>query len=260
MTEGEHDENGVRSVLRAIDLLGLFTEDRRAWTVRELTSASGLPKTTVIRLVATCEQRGMLWSGEDGMITVGPGLLRWARLAHTAWDLPGPVLEAMATLSTRCGETVNLYVRSTVHRVCVAQHEGPRTIRHVVPVGDELPLWSGAASKVLLAGAEDEFLRRVSATSPHGEDLVGELSRQARQAGEDGYSVSHGEREIGASSVAAAVRDREGKVVAALALAGPTTRFSGEHLRDFVDATVNAARRVSSIGLAPASSGEGRLA
>jgi DNA-binding IclR family transcriptional regulator len=56
------DDGAVRSVLRAFDLLALFTERRRAWAVQDLTAASGLAKTTVLRLVATCEQRGLLWT------------------------------------------------------------------------------------------------------------------------------------------------------------------------------------------------------
>lgn len=58
---GEGGE-GVRSVLRALDLLALFDESHRSRSVRELTDATGLAKSTVVRLVATLEQRGLLWS------------------------------------------------------------------------------------------------------------------------------------------------------------------------------------------------------
>ena len=98
--EGQ-DEGGVRSVLRTFDLLALFTERRRSWTVRDLTEASGLAKTTVLRLISTCEQRGLLWTGADGRVTVGPGMLRWARLAASAWQISEPVRQVMREPSGR---------------------------------------------------------------------------------------------------------------------------------------------------------------
>jgi DNA-binding IclR family transcriptional regulator len=219
-TEDQHgDEGAVRSVLRTFDLLALFTEHRRTWTVKDLTAASGLAKTTVLRLVATCEQRGLLWTRPDGQVTVGPGMLRWAQLANTAWQLPEPVRQVLRELAQECRETVNLYVRSTAVLVCVAQQEGPRAIRHVGHVGDELPLGWGAAGQVL-DGAE----------------------------GPEGVTVSHGEPEVGASSVAAPVHDGERRVLAALAVTGPTSRFDGAEVAGMTEAVTGAAQRISRIG------------
>jgi len=213
------DEDGsVRSVLRAFDLLALFTEQRRTWAVKELTTASGLAKTTVLRLVATCEQRGLLWTRPDGRITVGPGMLRWAQLANTAWQLPEPVRQVLRDLARECRETVNLYVRSTSVLVCVAQQEGPLAIRHVGRVGDELPLGFGAAGRVL--------------------------------DGTEGAAVGHGEPEAGASSVAAPVHDGDGRLLAALAITGPSSRFGPGEVAAFTEALVAASVRISQIGLA----------
>ncbi|WIX84604.1 helix-turn-helix domain-containing protein [Amycolatopsis sp. DG1A-15b] len=213
------DEDGsVRSVLRAFDVLALFTEHRRTWAVKDLTTASGLAKTTVLRLVATCEQRGLLWTRPDGRITVGPGMLRWAQLANTAWQLPEPVRQVLRELARECRETVNLYVRSTSVLVCVAQQEGPLAIRHVGRVGDELPLGFGAAGRVL--------------------------------DGAEGAAVSHGEPEAGASSVAAPVHDGDGRRLAALAITGPSSRFGPAEVAAFTEALAAASVRISQIGLA----------
>lgn len=211
------DDGAVRSVLRAFDLLTLFTDRRRTWTVKDLTAASGLAKTTVLRLVATCEQRGLLWTRPDGRVTVGPGMLRWAQLANTAWQLPEPVRQVLRELADDYGETVNLYVRSTAMLVCVAQQEGSRAIRHVGHVGDELPLGCGAAGQVLACAAE-------------------------------GPAVSHGEPEPGASSVAVPVLDADGRLLAALAVTGPTTRFTAEAVAEFGAGVTEASRRISRIG------------
>jgi DNA-binding IclR family transcriptional regulator len=240
---------GVRSVRRALDLLDLFDREHQTWSVRALVDACGLPKTTVIRLVATLEERGLLWHRRDGTITVGPGLLRWAGLARSTWEPPEPVVQVMADLSRHCGETVNLYIRSGTVRVCVAQRDGPQSLRHVVSVGDELPLWAGAASKILLADADEALLEAVADRAPKGQGSVTLLREALRAATVAGYAVSHGERELGASGLAAPVRDPDGRVIAALGLGGPTGRFRAERIGGLASAVMAAAREMSRLDL-----------
>lgn len=251
------EEPGVRSVVRALDLLALFTEETSRWSVRELVDASGLAKTTTLRLVATLERRGLLWATGYGEYSVGPGLLRWSRLARSAWQLPEPARQILRDLARHCGETVNVYVRTDIHRVCVAQEEGPQNLRHVVRVGDELPLWSGAASRVLLTDADDALLERISAAAPH-EMTVADLRGRSAPVDEQGYAVTHGERELGASGLSAPVLDSANRVLAALGLGGPTPRFTDEKVTEFAWAVRRAADEVSRIGLVPGAPGERR--
>ncbi|WP_113701251.1 IclR family transcriptional regulator [Nonomuraea lactucae] len=240
-------DGGVRSVQRALDLLRRFDEDRMAWTVSDLARACELPKSTVVRMIATLEGAGMLWTRPDGQITVGAGLLRWARLARAAWEVPEAVRQVMREVAQECGETVNLYVRQDVVRVSIAQEEGTRTLRHILRVGDELPLWAGGASKVLLIGAPGPVVRAVAARSPRGESFHAELAAQIAAAERDGYAVSHGEREEGVSGIGAPIVDAEGRVVAAIALGGPTSRFTPDRITAFAARLVAAARRISDL-------------
>lgn len=244
--------DGVRSVSRALELLSHFGEARVAWTVSDLARATDLPKTTVVRLVATLEGAGMVWSRPDGQVVPGAGLLRWARLAQAAWELPEAVQQVLRDVARLCAETVSVYVRQGQVRVCVAQAQGPHTLRHVVQAGDELPLWAGAASKVLLTAAPDDVIEEVAALSPHGAEFAAALRRQVDEARQQGFSVSHGEREIGSSGIAAPVSGGGGQVVAALALGGPTGRFTPEQVARFVPVLTASAGEISDLGLAPA--------
>ena len=68
------------------------------------------------------------------------------------------------------------------------------------------------------------------------------------QAAADGYAVSHGEREEGLSAVAVPVTGRSGGVVAALALSGPTLRFTAERVAEFAADLKAAGARMSERG------------
>jgi len=237
----------MRTVQRAIDILGLFDEQRPALSIREIVTDTGLPKTTVLRLLQTLRLNGLLWVDEHGRYAAGPALLRWARLAEHTWQLPGAALRVLRGLAAQHMETVHVYVRRDVHRVCIAQEEGPRSLRQVVRVGDELPLWAGGVAKALLLDAPDALLVRVAERSPYGAAHVATLRRWAGEAHHDGFAVSHGEREEGLSSVAVPVRGRGGTVVAALSFGGPTSRFTAERVRAFAAALGTAAKELEGV-------------
>jgi DNA-binding IclR family transcriptional regulator len=237
----------VRSVQRAFDILSLLTEDRRTLTIREVVEETGLAKTTALRLLQTLEHIGLLWATPKGY-AAGPALWRWAHLARSAWELPPETVQLMRELGARHRETVNLYVQRDVHRICIAQQESPQPLRHVVRVGDELPLWAGASSKVLLKDAPERLLLRVARSSPHGAAHVVTLREWIDDAARDGFAVSHGEREPGLSAVAVPVTGGSRATVATLTLSGPTVRFTDDRVEEFAADLREAAKRMSERG------------
>jgi len=241
------EQSGVRSVQRALDILTLLTEDRPTVSIREIVEATGLAKTTVIRLVSTLEQSGLLWATSGGYMA-GPGLWRWAHLAQSSWELPPETQRLMRELASKHRETVNVYVARDIFRVCIAQQESPQPLRHVVHVGDELPLWAGASAKVLLRDASEAMLARIARSSPYGAGHVKRLREWIDEAATQGYAVSHGERDEGLSAVAAPIVGRSGTVVAALGLSGPTLRFTESRITEFAADLKRVARHISDRG------------
>lgn len=233
------NRDGVRSVHRALSLLTLFNEEHPARTARELVDLAELPKTTVLRLIQTLERSGYLYSRPDGSICLGPKLIRISRAVDLVWKLPIAVDATMERLCERSRETVNLYVREGRWRVCAAQKQGSQTIRYVVPVGMQLPLWGGASAKVLLADAAMELIDEVLSDSGKEAGYRAWLLHELRRVREAGFATSHGERERGSSSVAAPIR-AGGRTVAAIAISGPTMRFTDVRVREFAELLRNA--------------------
>ncbi|WP_433046087.1 IclR family transcriptional regulator [Dactylosporangium sp. CS-033363] len=246
-TGAESESQGVRSVQRALDILTLLTDDRPLVSIRDIVEETGLAKTTVIRLVQTLEQCGLLWGTAAGYMA-GPGLWRWAHLASRSWELPPETQRMMRDLAARRRETVNVYVARDIHRICIAQRESPQPLRHVVHIGDELPLWAGAAAKVLLRNANAGRLLRVARSSPYGEPHTKRLQEWIEEATRQGFAVSHGEREEGLSAVAVPIFSRSGAIVAALSLSGPTLRFTDEHVAEFAADLRDVAQRMTERG------------
>ncbi|WP_142055330.1 IclR family transcriptional regulator [Pseudonocardia kunmingensis] len=239
-------DGGVRSIMRAVDLLDLFDAEHPWRPLREIVTLTELPKTTVVRLLATLEGLGLVADRQDGTYGLGARFLQWVRLSEAMWEVSEGTRRVMRELVDRCGETVNLYIRQDASRVSIAQQEGTTTVRSVVTVGAQLPLTQGATAKVLLGAAPApvwELLER-----RHPEVDLAALRREVAGTAEIGYSVTHGERELGASSVAVPIR-RHGRVVASLSVSGPTSRFTADRIGGYVDAVTDAAQRISAAGL-----------
>ncbi|MGH3360555.1 MAG: IclR family transcriptional regulator [Nocardioidaceae bacterium] len=236
----------VRSVARTFDLLNLFDHRRPYLTLREIVEHSELPKTTVVRLLANLEARALVSVRTDGSYTLGAGMLRWVRMSASLWEVNDQTRVRMRRLVDELGETVNIYVRQDDTRMSIAQEEGTHTVRNVIEVGHPMPLWAGATAKVLLTAAPDliDGLTRI-----RPELDVAALRTEVEAVREAGHAVSHGEREIGATAVSAPIMAKDGRVIAALSISGPTTRFSDERLDGVVRTVVETAERISQAGL-----------
>ncbi|MGH3776690.1 MAG: IclR family transcriptional regulator [Pseudonocardiaceae bacterium] len=182
----------------------------------ELCARTGLPRATAHRLAVGLEVHRLLRRGSDGRWRPGPAL---NELGNGALD---PLLDAAAMVLPRLrdltGESVQLYRRDGMVRVCVAAAEPPSGLRDTVPVGARLPMTAGSGAKVLAAWADPATQRAVLGEAVFGERILMEVRRR-------GWAQSVAERESGVASVSAPVRDAVGSVVAAVSVSGPVERI-----------------------------------
>lgn len=240
-------DGGVRSISRAVEVLQLFDVEHPTRSLREIVAATGLPKTTVVRMIATLESLGLIADRRDSSYGLGSGFLRWVDLAQSLWEVSPDVRRVMAALVDECGETVNVYIRRDLSRISIAQIEGTTTVRSVVTPGAPYSLDAGAAGKVLLGGVPESILRRL--LDGRTADERDEFERATAAIRDAGYAVTHGERELGASAVAAPVLSGDGRVLAALSMSGPTSRFTADRVGGYVDAVTRSAAEIGRIGL-----------
>ena len=235
----------VRSVTRALQILAAFDDEHAICSLTELLDRAQLPKTTALRLIQTLQRSGFLFRRSDGRFCLGPVLIRLSRAVEVAWRLPLAADATMESVRARTRETVNLYVLEGLSRVCVAQKQGPQHIRFVIPVGVRLPLWAGASGKLLLAHGDRDFFESVVRASGREEDFSAGLAVELDQIRRRGFAVSRDERERGASSVAAPIPDRRGAVTAALAVSGPTSRFTDDRVAEFAAVLTEAVQQMA---------------
>jgi DNA-binding IclR family transcriptional regulator len=201
-------------------------------SLRALADASGLPRPTAHRLLVALEAHRLVTRDPTGIFRLGPRLTELAAVAGPELDLAsvaGPVLDR---LHQESGESVQLYVRSGEHRLCIAARDAGTGLRDSVPVGALLPLDVGSGGKVLLAWSPDGT-RRVPAA-----ELAAIRGR--------GWAASVAEREPGVASVSAPVV-RDGVLLAALCVSGPVSRLGQSPGRKLGAQVVAAAADLSAL-------------
>lgn len=223
----------ISSVERALDVLELFAEDGvDDLGVTEIAERLGLSKAVVHRILSTYRARGYLrLDPDDRRYSLGARALTLGLAYVDRVDPLGVARSALRELRDRTGETATLSVRVGWARTYIDQVTPQRDIRMEVRLGDAHPLHAGASSKALLAALGDDEVEAYLARGPL--DVVTDLTisdadglrRELAAIRRRGYAVSLGERQQGAGSVAAAIRGRDGEVVAVMSVCGPVDRF-----------------------------------
>ncbi len=233
-----------------MDLLEHLEALRAPAGVRALEAATGIPKATAQRLLDVLERRGYVQK-DRGRYALGARAVRLARgflSGDSLVTVAMPVLQGLTALS---GETCGLYIRQGFDRILVQRVESPHPLRHHTPIGERLPLHIGASGHVLCAGMPDELLRDyLQGLGPirlaSGRSLSAkELLARIRRVRLHGYAAAADERFAGVASVAAPILRGGKDVIAAINIAGPSSRLPAGKMERLSLEVRNAAREIS---------------
>jgi IclR family acetate operon transcriptional repressor len=227
---------------RAFQILELLDAERPALTQAEIMRQTGLPKSTVSRLVRYLSARGYLVNVEPrGAYGLGPAAMELGRRALAHFDLREAAAPHLDRLSQMTGETVILttYDQLTQHVVCVDQipsrHGGLQVFERV---GSAFPLHAGAVAKAVLAflspAQRDKILRGIlpAITSHTITDKLA-LDRDLALSFERGYAISREETYIGVNGVAVPIFGAAGRLLGSAAVAGPVHRMPEDALTQY---------------------------
>lgn len=218
----------VQSLERAFAILDEVA--RRPAGVTEIADRVRLPKSTVARLLATLESLEAVERFDGAQWRIGPGLESLSATGSPERGLIAAARPFLARLAADLGEDAGLglpdgndvvYVDQvgSDNPVQVRDWTGTRAPMHAVPSGLVLLAeWPGDALDAYLGG-ELVALTRRTVTDPR------QLRRRLEEVREAGFVWGREEFAEGIASVAAPVRDGEGRAVAAIHVHGPAYRF-----------------------------------
>jgi DNA-binding IclR family transcriptional regulator len=229
--------NRVQSLDRALEILRLLSSEPEM-RVTDLARRLEVHKSTVFRLLSTLEEHGLVEQNpRTERYRLGYGLVRLAGAVVAELDLARASRPVLEELAVRTGETVNLAVLQADQVVNIDQIAAPNLVVNVNWVGKHTPLHATSNGKVLLAFLpEDErgrlLGRSLARLTPRTITDPRILDKQLRRVLEDGYAFTLEELEVGLNAVAAPVRTANGRVQAAVSVAGPAYRVTPQRLAE----------------------------
>lgn len=227
----------IEALARGLDVLRCFGPGRGTMTLTEVASAAGLARPTARRILITLEQLGYVRAGETGfeltprVLDLGMAYIGSADL----WDLARPHLRQLVG---KTGESCSIAQLDGSDIVYVARVAVPKLVALAVTIGTRFPAAATSLGKVLLAALSPAELDQAlaepsrSGITPRRQPSRDELDAALRDVRARGWAMTDEQLAAGIRSIAAPIRDGEGRVVAAVNVNAHAAETSLDRLVD----------------------------
>jgi DNA-binding IclR family transcriptional regulator len=235
----------VKSLLRALDVLGALAHSERPLTLTEVVERTGFSRTAAYNVLTTYEIRGLVRRDSRNRYVLGWGLFELGEQARSRSDLSDVARPVVEDLAENTGETVLLGVLDQGSVIYVEKAESRRSIRMVEAPGRRLPLHESVTGLVLLAYAaaalRERYLEELGCTGAER----AELAERTAEIVVRGFAVSVQDLDPDLSSASVPVHGPDGQPIAALTVAGPASRLTQERVMEFLPDLLGAAAAVT---------------
>jgi IclR family acetate operon transcriptional repressor len=242
---------GIKSVAKVLDILEYLADAGRPVGASEVARAVGFHVSTTHRLLRTLAARGYVDQHEaQRSFAIGPRL----RALGSAYSGGGGLVQVarpeIEALRDALGETIHLSIYRDGEVIEVAEAGGMQPVSVSLAAGRRDPANCTALGKVLLAAVDAEALAAFFARGPlaartrHSITRKSDLLKAIKAVREQGYGTDEEEFAEDICCIAVPVRDSAQRVVAALSIAMPKSRYRKDRLPGWVKTLAAAAARI----------------
>jgi len=243
---------GAQALSKGLSLLTLIADAPHPLPFGELSRYSGLPKSTLHRILQTLIEYRLVRTDEASQTyRLGTRLFEMAHQVWSDFDLRSAAEPELLRLREMAQETTRLGVLEGRDILIIDQRDHVQAMRLANGVGSRLPALATAIGKAVMSHRPPEELQRyLTATplqplTPHSILSLEALQRELDLIKARGYAVSVEESALGVSGVAAPILDHRGEAIGAVSISGPSFRLPLERLHALGRDVIEAARRIA---------------
>jgi len=237
---------------KGLKILALFDKDHLAMSIPEIAARSNLPDSTAYRYVATLKSQGLIVEDtKPGYYRLGLRILEFARVVRGQPSIREIALPAMEQLNKNTQETISLIGVYGKRSFCIEDIESSHRLRLSFEKGRTMFMHAGAAGRVIMAYLDDEDQDKIieeEGLPKFTENTITDPARlkaELKDIRKKGFAISTGELDPGARAIAAPILDEQGKVIAALSIAGPVNRIKAAKVKEFTRLVIEAALEIA---------------
>jgi IclR family pca regulon transcriptional regulator len=205
-------------------------------TLSEVAERTGTNRAATRRFLMTLVSEGYaITNGRKFQLL--PKVLELGFSALASFGLTDVAQPVLNDLSDAVQETCFVVILDGPWVVYVAKSHSRRVMVATLEIGSRAPAHTMSSGRVLLSALPPEGLERYLRTvklkslTPHTVTSKVKLKASIEETRHLGYSIVDQEYEIGLRSISVPIRDRSGKITAALNVACPSPRFTLEEMR-----------------------------
>ncbi|MBU4426900.1 MAG: helix-turn-helix domain-containing protein [Proteobacteria bacterium] len=230
----------IHSLGRGLKILELLAQSREPLTLSRIAAAMALTLPTAYRFLFTLESLGYVDKDPDmKTYRVSPKVLALGYGAFQSSDLWQTAHPYLLRASRDHGETFNLAILDGMNILYIDRIKTQKILTINLEIGSKLPAYCTSMGRVLLAFLPQEQALKIieqtakKAMTPRTVFSTEALKGVLEKVRVDGYAVNDGELALELISVAAPVRNRDGRVVAALNMAVNAAQYQKDtiHLK-----------------------------
>ena len=222
----------MQAIERAFAVLRALTESQGTSSLAEVTRASGLPKSTVLRLLSALEGQGAVQS-LAGRYAIGPGLAAFSHHGAPVSSLKEIARPYLVELAEELEENVSLTIADGDATLYLDTAVAQSSVRVHDWTGERLPYHASSGGLALLSTWHDDHVDSLVSAGLEAFTESTVLTRAGLEAKfahitQTGIVWTLQEFSDEVNGVAAVIRAGTGDVVGALNAYGPTYRFPGD--------------------------------
>lgn len=222
-------------------------------TLTELSRAMESPRTSLIGLLDSLIHEDYVVRQERGY-RLGWSAFRLATAITRSFQLPEIMRPELQRLAADTGETVLLATFGDAQRsiVYLDKCESHQSLRFSVEIGTHRPLYCSSGGRAMLAHMpeawQQQYLRSTKLERLTPRTIVDpkQIREKLASIRAIGYATTEEETAVGVFGVGAAILDKAGRPVAALAIAAPSARGADKAV-ELGEALSAAAQRISRV-------------
>jgi DNA-binding IclR family transcriptional regulator len=238
-----------QTVQKALNLLEALVRSGQPRRLTELSRELGLTKPNVYRLLSTLSVLGYVQK-DAATSLYSPTLKMWelGSMLVRDTDLVSVAAPRLRKLSEETRESVHLTVFDSGFVVYVDKVDSEQPLKAITTIGSRVPATVTASGKAMLAflppESLDQAFAQVKRFTPNTMVRRKDIEANLAEARIRGYAVNNQEFRVGVCGIGVPLRDRNGSVIAALAVWGAEKNILGRREEIAKDA-VDAAREIS---------------
>ena len=243
----------VPALAQGLSALALFSRDRPMITPPEIAQELLLSRATVFRMLNTLESLGYVVRDDRGRhYRLGPAVLGRGFAYLASFDVVEIAQPILQKLRDETGMSSHMAIRDGAEVVYISRFAARTTIASSVQVGTRFPAHATVLGRMLLCELSEGDLKAL-----YSQSLLPQFSQQTPASlaalheflaadRARGYAISQSFFENGVNAIAAPIRDKSNRIIAAINITAVGAHVTMEEMNGALkDAVVSAAAQIS---------------